>query len=132
MINDERFSILHAKISECRSIDQIIDTVYFKYRPMVQEYLLLYLSWCEKREMFKTSYERLKTALSSQTVPPHLRVKAPEFQFTKEFGDSDSADASAVHTSFAMATATFQEAINKAALNKAWHTESSCSAYIIC
>ena len=116
LVNFERFSILHAKISDCRSIDQVIDAVYFDYRPTVKEYLLLYSSWCEKLETVKTSHERLKTALSSQSVPPRLRVKAPEFQFTKEFGDSDHADASAVRSSFAKATATFQEAVNKASL----------------
>ena len=116
LVNFERFSILHAKISDCRSIDQVIDAVYFDYRPTVKEYLLLYSSWCEKLETVKTSYERLKTALSSQSVPPRLRVKAPEFQFTKEFGDSDHADATAVRSSFAKATATFQEAVNKASL----------------
>ena len=114
---ENELSVLHAKISECRSIDQVIDTVPSVYRPAFREHLLLYSSWCEKFETVKASTERLKQSLSKQDVPQRLRVKAPEVQFTKDFQESGSAKATASRNAFAAATATFQEAINKATLD---------------
>ena len=116
-IGEEFIAVIHAKIAECRSIDQVIDCVYPDYRLAFREHLLSYTSWCEKKETVSTSYDRLKRALESQTIPPRLKVKAPEFQFTKEFGDSTSDAASAARNAFANATATFQEAISKASLD---------------
>ena len=116
-MGDDLISVLNAKLQECRSIDQVIDAVYSDYRPAFREHLLHYASWCEKLETVRTSYDRLNASLNSQTVPPRLRVKAPEFQFTKEFGESNGESASAVRDAFSVATATFQEAISKASLD---------------
>jgi hypothetical protein len=115
-IGDHQIHVLHAKIAECRSVDQVIDCVYPDYRPALREHLLLYASWCEKKQAAMASEERLTRSLSAQTIPPRLRVKAPEFQFTKEFGESNSEMASATRNAFAAATASFQEAVNKASL----------------
>ena len=114
--NQERLLILHAKISECRTVDQVIDTVYSDYRSAFRDFLSTYASWCDKHETVKASYERLSTVLQSQSVPPRLRVKAPEFQFTKEFGEHTSDVAIAARQAFSAATATYQEAINAASL----------------
>ena len=114
--SDDKISILQSKISECRNVEQVIDTVYPDYCPAFKEFLLTYASWCEKWEAVKSSLERLTCSLEAQTVPPHLRVKAPEFQFTKEFGDSNSDAASVACEAFSVATATFQEAINATSL----------------
>ena len=113
-IND-RFFVLQGKVAECRSVEQVIDAVPSDYRQALREHLLSYSSWCEKMETVKTSLERLTRALEAQTVPPRLRVKAPEFQFTKEFGDSNTDASNQARTSFNTATATYQEAINVAA-----------------
>ena len=115
-IGDQQIHVLHAKIVECRTVDQVIDCVYPDYRPAVREHLLLFTSWCEKKEAAKASSERLRRSLSAQTIPPRLRVKAPEFQFTKEFGESNSEMALSTRNAFATATAAFQEAVNKASL----------------
>ena len=114
--SDDRLSVLQVKLAECRSVEQVIDAVYSDYRPAWREYLLSYASWCEKRETVRSSLERLERTLEAQTVPPRLRVKAPEFQFTKEFGESNDDAASAAREAFTVATATFQEAINTASL----------------
>ena len=114
---NDRCLVLQGKIAECRSIEQVIDTVPSDYRPALREHFLLYASWCEKRETVKSSLERLTRTLETQSIPPRLRVKAPEFQFTKEFGDSNSEAASAARNAFSVATATFQEAINTASVD---------------
>ena len=116
-ISGSQIDILHAKISECRSIDQVIDVVYPDYRPAFKEFLLTLASWCEKKETVKTSLERLSRSLNAQTIPPRLKVKAPEFQFTKEFGEANIESAIAAREAFTAATATFQEAISKASLD---------------
>ena len=114
---DNLLSVLSAKISETRSVDQVIDAVPSDYRPSFREHLLLYASWCEKKETVKASSERLVQSLSKQDVPQRLRVKAPEVQFTKDFQESGSTMALATRNAFAAATATFQEAVNKATLD---------------
>src|SRR5271169_900274 len=114
--SDERILVLHARLAECRTVDQVVDAVYPDYRPAFREHLLTYASWCEKRETVISSKERLAATLGAQTIPPRLKVKAPEFQFTKEFGDSDLDAAIAARHAFTAATATFQEAINAASL----------------
>ena len=115
-ISEDKILILQARISECRTIEQVIDTVPLNYRPSFRDHLLSFASWCEKKEGVKTSYERLKRTLEGQVVPPRLKVKAPEFQFTKEFGDSGSAASKVAKDAFSTATATFQEAVNVASL----------------
>ena len=115
-ISTEMLEVLNAKTSECRSVDQIIDCVYSDYRPAFKEHLLTFASWCEKRETVKTSLERLRRSLDNQIIPQRLKVKAPEFQFTKEFGESDES-VPAIRDAFVAATANFQEAISKASLD---------------
>ena len=66
--------------------------------------------------MVKVSLERLESTLGAQSIPPHLHVKAPEFQFTQEFQESNDEAASAARNAFLAATATYQEAINAASL----------------
>jgi hypothetical protein len=114
--SNDRLLVLQGKLAECRSVEQVIDAVFSDYRPAFKEHLLSYTSWCEKQETVRSSLERLTRSLEAQTVPPRLRVKAPEFQFTKEFGDSGSTAASNARDAFTTATATFQEAINAASL----------------
>ena len=114
--SEERILILHAKITDSRSVDQVIDCIPNDYRAALREPFLLYASWCEKMESVNSSKDRLTAALSAQTVPPRLRVKAPEFQFTKEFGEANTDAASAARNAFTAATATFQAAINAASL----------------
>ena len=112
----DKLLIFQARVTECRTVEQVIDAVYPDYRPSFREGLLEYAVWCDKMETVSTSYERLKRSLEEQSVPPRLRVKAPEFQFTKEFGDSNSDAATSARNAFTAATATFQEAINAASL----------------
>ena len=114
--SNERILVLHAKLADCRTVDQIVDAVPADYRPAFREHLLKFASWCEKLETVKASLDRLSAALTAQTVPPRLHVKAPKFQFTKEFGDSTSQAASATRNAFSLATAVFQAAINEASL----------------
>ena len=110
--SDNKISILQTKISECHNVEQVIDTVYPDYHPAFKEHLLSYALWCEKWEAAKSSLEWLTCTLEAQTVLPHLYVKVPEFQFTKEFEDSNSKATLAAREAFTVATATFQEAIN--------------------
>ena len=114
--SNDRLSVLQAKIAECRTIEQVIDAVYSDYRPALREHLFTYASWCEKKETVKASLERLESTLGAQSVPPRLRVKAPEFQFTQEFRESNDDAASAARNAFTVATAAYQEAINTASL----------------
>ena len=114
--SNDRLLVIQGKLAECRSVDQVINAVYSDYRPSFKEHLLSYSSWCEKLETVRSSLERLKRSLEEQTIPPRLHVKAPEFQFTKEFGELTSNAASAARNAFSTATATFQEAINAASL----------------
>ena len=116
LISEDKVLILQARIAECRTVEQVIDIVYPDYRPAFREHLLLFTSWCDKMETVRASLERLNSTLEAQTIPPRLRVKAPEFQFTKEFGESGSDAASAARNAFSAATATYQEAINAASL----------------
>ena len=115
-MNRDKLMILQASVTDCRSVDQVIDCVYADYRPVFKEHLLQYASWCDKRETVRTSYDRLNSTLNAQSVPPRLKVKAPEFQFTAEFRDSDSLEAVKAKSAFSKATASYQEAINKASL----------------
>ena len=114
--SNDRLFVLQAKITECRSVEQVIDTVYSDYRPALGEHLLLYASWWEKRETVKASLERLTSTLGAQSIPPRLCVKAPEFQFTQEFRESNDEAASAARNAFTAAIAAYQEAINAAFL----------------
>ena len=115
-VSNDRLFVLQAKIAECCSVKQVIDTVYSDYRPALREHLLLYALWCEKREMVKASLERLTSTLGAQSIPPRLHVKAPEFQFTQEFRESNDEAALAARKAFTAVTATYQEAINAASL----------------
>ena len=134
--SNDRALVFQGKLSECRTIDQIIDTVYHDYRTALREDILNYASWCEKRETVRSSLERLSGTLESQIVPPRLRVKAPEFQFTKEFGDSNSESATQARAAFSAATALFQEQINAASLEgkkaelKFWEDKCSLAAML--
>ena len=109
------FLAITAKISDCRTVDQIIDLVYFDYRATAREFLLKYAGHCDKRETVKTSEERFRTTLSSSNVPNRLRVKAPEFQLTKEFSESGVEGVTALRNAFTQATQTFQSALTTAA-----------------
>uniref|UniRef100_A0A8H8CNR3 Uncharacterized protein n=1 Tax=Psilocybe cubensis TaxID=181762 RepID=A0A8H8CNR3_PSICU len=95
---DELATVVIKKIAECRSVDQIIDCVFFDYRAALREFLLNLASWCDKRETGST--------------PNRLKVKAPEFQLTKEFADAGSAEALRVSTTFSTA----RDAINDGAI----------------
>lgn len=114
--SDETILMIHARLAECCTVDQVIDAVYPDYCLAFREDLLTYTSWCEKLEMVISSKDRLTAALGAQTVPPRLRVKAPRFQFSKAFEESNSEAASAARNGFSAATASFQEAINAASL----------------
>ena len=84
-MNREKFMIFQASVTECCSVDQVIDCVYLDYPPALKEHLLQYTSWCEKRETVRASHEHLDSTLTAQSIPPCLKVKAPEFQFTAKF-----------------------------------------------
>ncbi|PPQ94249.1 hypothetical protein CVT25_004980 [Psilocybe cyanescens] len=116
IFREELVTVLMKKIAECRSVDSVIDCVYQDYRLAMREPLLNIASWCDKRQMVKTSYDRLVTTLGTNSVPSRLHVKAPEFQLTKEFTESGSADALAAKQAFNSATETFQSSINEAVL----------------
>ena len=107
---------LQTKIAESWTIDQVIDAVFADYHPELKALLLTSASWCEKMEAAQSSKERLASAPQSQTIPPCLRVKVPKFQFTKEFGDSNSAVATAAKNAFTIMMQSFQAAINMASL----------------
>ncbi|KAH9474190.1 hypothetical protein JR316_0002860 [Psilocybe cubensis] len=113
---DELATVVIKKIAECRSIDQIVDCVFFDYRAALREFLLNLASWCDKRETVKASLERLELAVSAGNTPNRLRVKAPEFQLTKEFADAGSAEALRVSSTFSTARDVFQKAINDGAI----------------
>ncbi|PPQ89916.1 hypothetical protein CVT25_009070 [Psilocybe cyanescens] len=116
LFRDELVTVLMKKIAECRSVDNVIDCVYQDYRLALREPLLNIASWCDKKHSVKTSYDRLVTTLTANDVPNRLRVKAPEFQLTKEFSESGSADALAAKQAFESATKTFQSSINDTVL----------------
>uniref|UniRef100_A0A8H7XZR0 Reverse transcriptase domain-containing protein n=1 Tax=Psilocybe cubensis TaxID=181762 RepID=A0A8H7XZR0_PSICU len=113
---DELATVVIKKIAECRSVDQVIDCVFFDYRAALREFLLNLASWCDKRETVKASLERLESAVSAGNTPNRLKVKAPEFQLTKEFADAGSAEALRVSTTFSTARDAFQKAINDGAI----------------
>ncbi|KAH9478999.1 hypothetical protein JR316_0009463 [Psilocybe cubensis] len=113
---DELATVVIKKIAECRSVDQIIDCVFFDYRAALREFLLNLASWCDKRETVRASLERLELAVSAGSTPNRLKVKAPEFQLTKEFADAGSAEALRVSTTFSTARDVFQKAINDGAI----------------
>ncbi|KAH9479975.1 hypothetical protein JR316_0008572 [Psilocybe cubensis] len=113
---DELATVVIKKIAECRSVDQVIDCVFFDYRAALREFLLNLASWCDKRETVKASLERLESAVSAGNTPNRLKVKAPEFQLTKEFADAGSAEALRVSTTFSTARDAFQKAINDGAV----------------
>ena len=56
-MNRDKLMIFQASVTECCSIDQVIDCVYLDYRPVLKEHLLQYTSWCKKRETVRTSHE---------------------------------------------------------------------------
>ncbi|KAH9474918.1 hypothetical protein JR316_0013386 [Psilocybe cubensis] len=113
---DELATVVIKKIAECRSVDQVIDCVFFDYRAALREFLLNLASWCDKRETVKASLERLESAVSAGNTPNRLKVKAPEFQLTKEFADAGSAEALRVSTTFSTARDVFQKTINDGAI----------------
>jgi hypothetical protein len=115
-LSNEMLYSLHAKISESRSVDDVVNVVYSDYRLRYREHLLLFASWADKLETVQSSLARLESTVTAGNVPQRLKVKAPEFQLTKDFGDSGSDEARTVKESFKTATDVFQTSITAAAV----------------
>ena len=51
--SNDRLFVLQTKIAECRTVEQVINTVYSDYCLALREHLFTYASWCEKKETVK-------------------------------------------------------------------------------
>ncbi|KAJ6475621.1 hypothetical protein C8R45DRAFT_834429, partial [Mycena sanguinolenta] len=87
-------------------------------------------SLASKRVACGTTLNKWKEHQAQGTFPPHLRVKAPELQFTKEFGSEEAATAAKgdlvkLHQSYAKSTLS---ASIEAKESELAHLESALSA----
>ncbi|KAH9484658.1 hypothetical protein JR316_0001557 [Psilocybe cubensis] len=78
---DELATVVIKKIAECRSVDQIIDCVFFDYRAALREFLLNLASWCDKRETVRASLERLELAAINDGA---IQAKKDELAFWED------------------------------------------------
>jgi hypothetical protein len=85
-------------------------------------------------ETSRASYTRLATSVAAGNVPQRLRVKAPEVQFTADFGKSGLDAVTTAKTALNDAQSTFQTAILTATVNakaaevKFW--EDKCDLHV--
>ena len=107
----EMLATLQTKIQSCRSIDEIIDVLPFDYRARFREKTLLLASHVDKLLNVQTAWKRLGAATDGGNIPQRLKVKAPEVQFTSEFGSSDNAALVAQREALKKATDAYQKSV---------------------
>jgi len=110
-LTNKMLATLHAKITSCRSLDEVIDVVHNDYRDALRSHLLTFAASAEKLETAKANLERLIADQKAGVVPQRLRVKAPEVQFTKDFMESSNADAVKALAAIKEETSKFQTSV---------------------
>ncbi len=102
---------LHAKISGSRSVDAVVDSIPFDYRPRFREHCLTIASWADKLEGVKASLARFEATTAKNGVPQRLVVKAPDYQFTAGFKEESAPDVTAFKANIAGGLDAFQKVV---------------------